>query len=505
MESDHDESESKSESESRSESEDGDEREGGGYEDPESEEEKSLPDQSESDDDQPGIDTVVVEEKIVKKSKPPEKRKGKEISMKLKDLNEQTLKSLALGKLKNLASKYNLDVKDAIDPTRVRKTPIKLDYINLLLYHKSHNLKTREESIEDAGEDAEDTNVLPDKKGREWVRGGGKWVLDKKMYSWATTANIRTLVKKGIINRESLYYDKWVDSRFAKRPQHEKNVEMQSFGGGYYIPLRKSMRNRSTGEIKIIGDDPSHGRTMPLNMKSESRISGPPLGYKSFRVRDRVSFAGKELYKGFLTKAEIDFFYISGVKEPFYYEKIDGLMPIAIPAPESSSVISKDEEQFTHHIRHINEHYPAMTEEYYVQLKYQPDKDDPNSPIVGLVLDKDRYSWVYDFTMDPEIVTKRLLIPVAWDDQPVNYDSITQYVSVIISGTVDGTVIGYTTNGVMILTDQGERENISFGDPSLKIIPSKGDQKDPSIPTKKDILCSSVTPDMRLAVITKLF
>ena len=449
-------------------------------------------------------DQFAGKKKVIQKS--TRKRNVKEDSMKLEDFTDKILKRFNLNKLKKLAEKYDLDVKRVIDPKRKRKTPKIDDYIKLLLNPQDYgysphrkSIVVGDDSIGDAGEDAEATNILEE--------GEIDWVLDKIKYGVADSNIIKGLVRAGEIKSASLYHYQWVDSRKAKRPQPEPSIEGVRFFkninlDGYTPPDRDP-----TGPIKIIGDNPSHGRTISLKLEPGSHRRGPPPGYESFHIGERVSFLGEEVYKGFLTKSDNFGFYISGVNEPFYYEKIDGHMPTAIPDPEFSFVISTKDEDFSQNFKVIAKYWPKMADIYYdQQLEDITKESDPNIPrIVGLVLDGGLYSWVYDFTMNPSENDVKQLIPVFWNNQNPNYDSITQYVSVAISGIVEGIVIGYTTNRVRILTDQGEKIKISLGEPSLKVIPGRGDQKDPSIPTKEDILHSHVTPDIRLAMVEKLF
>jgi len=493
--------------------------EGFGYDDEETYEEESSLSEEEDDaqagysDDEPEAETAVKKE-IIKRQKVSRKGKEQEVP-RLEDLTEKFLKSKRfdkLSKLEDLAKRYGLDVKRVIRAKGGggRRKPIKKDYIGLLLspqtygYSRYGNPSAGDDSVEDAGEDAEDTTI-PSKEGDI------HWVRDRKKYKISQAE--KDLVRKGLINPESLYYYEWTDSRKAKRPQKETVEARAMFSPTDYSadldpdytytpPIRGS-----GGPIKIIGDEPARARTMPLELKSRPSKRGPPPGYESFRIGERVSFSGKEVYRGFLTRAGGPGFYISGFGEPFYYEKIDGHMPTAISAPENSLILSTQDEEFKEHLATINENWPGQTDAYYDQILNDVfGEKDPSVPtIVGIVLDRGHYSWIYDFTTDPSRSDAKQLIPVAWGNLQPNYNSITQYVSVVISGVVEGTVIGYSRDKMRILADQGEKVNISLGEPSLKIIPGRGDRKDPSVPTKKDILCSRVTPDVRLAVVDKLF
>jgi hypothetical protein len=463
-----------------------------------------------SDDDKPVTKTAAKKE-IIKRSKISQKGKEQEVPN-LEDLTEKILKSKRfdkLNKLEELTKGYGLDVKLVIKAEGVRRKPLKKDYIKILLSPEAYGYSRHErqfvdDSVEDAGEDAEDTAIPSKDEDIHWVR-------DKKRYKISQTE--QDLVRKGLIDRESLYYYEWTDSRKAKRPQKETITGGSSFSFTDYIPnpgshytYTPSIRV-SRGPTKMIGDEPVHGRTIPLELKPGSSKKGPPPGYESFHIGERVSFLGEEVYRGFLTRADGPRFYISGFSEPFYYEKIDGYIPTAISAPESSLILSTQDEEFKEHLAVIYEKWPQQADAYNDQtLGDMFAEKDPSIPtIVGIGLDRGQYSWIYDFTMDPSRSDMKQLIPVAWGNHQRNYNSITQYVSVVISGIVEGTVIGYSRDKMRILTDQGEKVNISLGEPSLKIIPGRGDRTNPSIPTKKDILCSGVTPDIRLAVVDKLF
>nr|QBK85718.1 MAG: hypothetical protein LCMAC101_03130 [Marseillevirus LCMAC101] len=527
-------SDSESESESESEFDSEFESESPQRDYGESESDESESDEDEKDEDETSIDIEIVP--VRKDIKKPKKGKGKEkdiFSMRLDQLTEKILKRLSLSDLQKLARRHGLDARlvMVIDEEKKKKNPIIKDYIKALLNpQKATPGGKRREFTEDAGEDSQET-IRPLEDDKEATI----WVLDKRRHPWANSKLILTLVNQGKVKLESLYYYEWVDVRDAICPQREPNKEgydppeerpgrpdrpakkdkpksrLESFLEDHpYIP---PVRN-PTKKTKSIGVHSTQGRK-PINLEPESlTLREPPPGYEGPRIGERVSFGGGG-YKGFLTRTKGPNFYISGVIEPFNYNGIVGNMPTAIiPAPEDY-FFSENDKAFLPYIKDTVDVYFPGSFEFYMDNKETSDVTrmpwDPPSfsdRIVGIVVGIDMDSgpaWIYDFTMLPPVDNDtREFIPVNWNNQPVT-DAITQYVSVATTGLSEGTVIGYTEIGVKIHLEGGGSVKIPLNDPTLRIIPGKGDQGKIIIPTTNDILLYPVTPDMRLAVVEKLF
>jgi hypothetical protein len=220
-----------------------------------------------------------------------------------------------------------------------------------------------------------------------------------------------------------------------------------------------------------------------------------------------VTFLGDEIYQGFLTRANGPSFYISGFEDPFYYEDILDGVAIINPSPEFSYVIPVESEDFAENLKTIKKFWPKLAKVYENQQIAVMEEEFTGPKITGLVLYKGSYSWVYDFTMNPNEPSKEL-IRVFWGDIKTDYSSITQYVSVVKGkqGFLEGTVIGFIKDKVRVRLDiTGKIVHVSLGNPTLKIIPGKGEGMDPVIPTVENILSSPVTPDIRLIAVNKLF
>jgi len=446
---------------------------------------------------------------------------------KLKDLNENILKRFKKGKLEQIAKKYGLDAKIVANLRGKRgRNPTIDDYIEIILNFERYGysrekIEEEEDPIEDTGEDAEGTNIsvfegvdvshMKPYQLKNFMEMKNP-VKDKRKYKIGSSELMNKLVKKGLVDPESLYYYVWVDISKAKRPQKEESVvgasyffpESNRFGDNpYYMPPDKV----PTGPIKMISDEPVYGRSPPPVLKPVLPPRGPPRGYESFKIGERVAFLGDEVYEGFLTRADGPAFYISGVKEPFYYEKVLGKIPTVIPSPEFSYIIPVTTEEFAKHLGTIKNLWPDLARIYENQQLNMIEEKIIGPKIVGLVWNKGSYSWVYDFTINPADLSKEL-IPVIWGSIKPNYDSITQYVSVAKDeyGLIEGTVIGFVKDNVRIRVDYTRKiMHVPLGDPSLKIIPGKGEGINPVIPTRENILSSPVFPDMRLAVVNKLF
>ena len=371
-----------------------------------------------------------------------------------------------------------------------------------------------ESDVEDAGEDAEGTNItefegidvshMKPYQLKRFMEMRNP-VKDKRKYTFANYEPMKTLIAKGLINPELVHYEVWVDKSKAIAPQKEEPAT----GAFYSLSKHIAPERGPSGPIKIIGDDPTYGRAPPIVSKSAFPEIGakPPKGYESFQVGERVTFLGDEIYEGFLTRADGRSFYISGFEDPFYYEDIFEGVAIINPAPEFSYVIPVDSTDFAKNLEAIKKSWPELAKIYENQQTAAMEGKIIVPKITGLVLYKGFYSWVYDFTMNPNDLSKEL-IRVFWGDIEPDYSSITQYVSVFKGkqGFLEGTVIGFVKDKVRVRLDIiGKIVHVSLGNPTLKIIPGKGEGADPVIPTVEKILSSPVTPDIRLVAVNKLF